>query len=231
MTNVDRTLNRVVGRLSDQNYSQSFAFYRLWFNLGRKHLQIPSNGIFDTIWNSRAKSLAAFGDGGLTHPSAHLILRFARDAGSDQILAPHSSGLQSRLSARLLRDFFNNNLELVENGKTRGNEGGFYADVNLIARWANLGYVEEATIRHEILQSLISHPTLWDHQAGSLIILFKLAGATFEAYADPSVIDRCFELLKDHYNRDSTGMGLTPRHFVQSSGSVKMGLVRVRAHT
>ena len=35
----------------------------------------------------------------------------------------------------------------------------------------------------------------------ALIILFKLAGATFEAYADPSVVDRCFELLKGHrYN-------------------------------
>ena len=30
------------------------------------------------------------------------------------------------------------------------------------------------------------------------------AGPTLEAYADPSVVDRCFELLKDHkyYNPD-----------------------------
>ena len=74
----------------------------------------------------------------------------------------------------------------------------FYADVNLIARWANLGYVEEAAIRSHILQSLVSHPTLHDHQAWALIILFKLAGATFGAFADPSVVDRCFELLKNH---------------------------------
>ena len=33
---------------------------------------------------------------------------------------------------------------------------------------------------------------------------FKIAGAAFEAYADPSVVDRCFELLKDHYDRDTT---------------------------
>ena len=39
---------------------------------------------------------------------------------------------------------------------------------------------------------------MYDHQADALIILFKLAGATFEAYADPSVVDRCFELLQGH---------------------------------
>ena len=53
-------------------------------------------------------------------------------------------------------------------------------------------------IRDHILQSLISHPKLYDHQADALIILLKLAGATFAAYADPSVVDRCFELLKHH---------------------------------
>ena len=79
-----------------------------------------------------------------------------------------------------------------------GIEGEVYVDANLIAHWANLGYVDETTIRNHILQSLISHPTLDDHQADALVILFKLAGATFEAYADPSVVNRCFELLQDH---------------------------------
>ena len=77
----------------------------------------------------------------------------------------------------------------------------FYADANLVAHWANLGYLEENAIRHRVLQSLISHPRLYDHQADALIILFKLAGATFEAYADPSVVNRCFELLKGHSYR------------------------------
>ena len=40
----------------------------------------------------------------------------------------------------------------------------FYADTNLIAHWANLGYVEEPAIRNHILQSLISHPKLYDHR-------------------------------------------------------------------
>ena len=67
-------------------------------------------------------------------------------------------------------------------------------------------------------QSLISQPALWDHQADALIILFKLAGATFEAYADPSVVDRCFELLKGKYQSGDGYHG--PR--------VKRGLIQVR---
>ena len=68
---------------------------------------------------------------------------------------------------------------------------------------ANLGYVEETTIRDHILQSLISHPKLYKFQADALIILFKLAGATFAKYSDPAVVDGCFELFKVHYERGS----------------------------
>ena len=75
----------------------------------------------------------------------------------------------------------------------------FLADVNFIAHWANLGCLEESPIRNHILQSLISHPTLYSHQANALISLFKFAGATFEKYAGPSVVDRCFELHKSYY--------------------------------
>ena len=82
----------------------------------------------------------------------------------------------------------------------------FISEANLIACWANLGCVEESAIHNHILQSLISKPVpkLYDHQVDAIIVLFRIAGATFEAYADPSVVDRCFELLKDHYNHNST---------------------------
>ena len=71
-------------------------------------------------------------------------------------------------------------------------------DVNLIAHCANLGYIEEHAIRNHILQSLISHAKVYDHQVIALAILFRIAGATFGAYVDPAVVDRCFELLKNH---------------------------------
>ena len=191
MREINNALGSVFGGLSEQNYVQSFDFYRFWFDIGQTYHQIPSDQIFDNIWRNR--SMMSHVRGEPVHSTAHLILRFAGDAESDPILAPHSSGLRSRLCTRTLQHFFSDNLEAVNCGAEPD-----YVVVNLVAHWVNLGYVEEASIRNHILQSLISHPTLHDHQAYTLIILFKLAGATFEAYADPSVIDRCFELLKNY---------------------------------
>ena len=71
-----------------------------------------------------------------------------------------------------------------------------YFCVNFIAHLANLERVDESVICDDILQSLTSHPKLYNHQADGLIILFKLAGAAFEKYEDPLVVDRCFELLE-----------------------------------
>ena len=199
MGEIETALGSVVGKLSDNNYAQSTAFYRLWFEIGQTYPQVPSDQVSDAIWNNRGTTSTDPGCGKLIHPTAHLIVHFAGDAESGRILAPHSTGLQSRLCSRTLREFFNNNLMIA---RFHGNVfvGDFFADANLIAHWANLGYTEEAPIRDHILQSLISHPKLYDHQADALIILFKLAGATFRAYADPSVVDRCFERLKHHYD-------------------------------
>jgi len=190
-------LGFVVGELSDKNYSQSLDFYRFWLGSGQTHTEVPSDQIFDAIWRNRATGNSInSGIGQLIHSAAPLILRFASDVESDRILSPYNAGLQSRLSAGSLREFSDNNLMIARYG--RDTVDTFYVDANLVAHWANLGYVEENSIRHHILQSLISHTQLYDHQADALIILFKLAGATFGAYVDPSVVDRCFELLRGH---------------------------------
>jgi hypothetical protein len=200
--------------LSDQSYKQPPTFYLLWSEIGRTYFENPFNQVFDAIWNKRSTKATKR----LIHPTALSILRFASDAEPDQIPAPQNSGLQHRLYAKTLQEFFNSNLTAVwhmtdewreENIKCYGldyvqrtrdsNKHYFYGDTNFIAHWANFGYVEEAAIRNHILQSLISHPKLHGHQADALIILFKLAGATFEAYVDPAVVDRCFELLTDNY--------------------------------
>ena len=194
---VDKALGSVIRNLSDQNYAESLVSYRFWFDIGQSYYQIRPDQTFDVFWNNRTASSSINPQNGqLIHSNAHLIIRFASDAESGHLLVPHSPGLQSRLCARSLREFFSNNVEAVW---SRGRASGdFYVDANLVAHWANLGYVEEAAIRNHILQSLISRQKLSDHQADALIILFKLAGATFEAYADPSVVGRCFELLRDH---------------------------------
>ena len=203
MENIHSALDSVLPKISDQNYEQSFAFYRSWFDIGQTYHQIPSDLTFNVILGNRRTKSLSVGCGGLIHPTARLITRFASDAESDPILAPHNAGLQSRLCTRILQGWFNDILgavQCVETGSWDNYNGCVRGDTNLIAHWANLGYVGEATIHNHILQSLISHPKLYDHQADALIILFKLAGATFGAYADPSVVDRCFKRLNGHYS-------------------------------
>ena len=201
---VGEALGFTVRDLSDQNYAQSLAFCRVWTDIGQIYQQTPHQQIFDAFWNNRMGNsfCPSSGNGELILSTTHLFLRFVGDVESDHTLAPHSSGLRSRLCARSLQEFFTYNLETVSyKMRNYGNDAPdeFYAAANLIAHSANLGYVEESAIRNHILQSLISHPKLYDHQAHALIILFKLAGPTFEAYADPSVVDRCFELLNNQY--------------------------------
>ena len=217
---IDKALGLVIRNLSDKKYAESFASYRFWLDMGQTYYQTPPGQIFDVIWNNRAEStsIALGSNTQLIHSTAHLIVRFASDAESGHPLVPYSPGLQSRLCARSLREFLRNNVAAVWSGSSGNCSGDFYADANLIAHWANLGYVEEAAIRNHILQSLISQPGLWNHQVDALIILFKLAGATFEAYADPSVINHCFELLKGCYADDRYG------HY-----RVRKGLIQVRA--
>ena len=75
----------------------------------------------------------------------------------------------------------------------------FYIWANFVAPLANLGCADESVIRDDIFQSPTSHPKPYNHQADGLIILFKLVGATFEEYGDPSVVDHCSELLEGQY--------------------------------
>ena len=195
MGSIQEGLGRLVRDISDQNYDQSLACYRLWSEIAQTCSQNHPDQVFDSIYNNRTSSAIDHSSGKLIHPTAHLIFRFASDAESDRILSPQSVGLQSRLCDRILRDFFEKNMAVMQDWHSYVT---FYANANFVAHLANLGYVEEAAICDHILQSLISHPTLWYHQASAVIILFKLAGPTFAKYADPGVVDRCFELLDDY---------------------------------
>jgi len=203
MTNIQEALDSAVKKISDQHYEQSFAYFRLWLGIGQSHLQISSDLALGSICRNR-NSAPSNPDCDFIYPTAHLIVRFANDVESDPTLAPHSAGLRSRLCARILREFFDDYLYNLHTN-TNWLSGFFYMDVNLIAHCVNLGYMEETTIRDHILQSLICCDKLYDHQAIALVILFKIAGATFSAYVDPAVVDRCFELLKNHGNVSRKG--------------------------
>ena len=203
MENIRSALNSVFKNLSDQRYEQSFAYFRFWFGIGQTYSQIPPDLIFDTIYGNRT---TGHSHNNSIYPTAHLVLRFVSDAESDPILAPHSTGLRSRFCTRVLQEFFDSDLRTLYGYYGRPYDS-YYMDVNIVAHCANLGYLEEDTIRSHILQSLISHHKLHDHQADALIILFKIAGATFGAYVDPAVVDRCFVLLKNHQSRHNLTTG------------------------
>ena len=194
MKNIQRGLGSAVSGLSDQKYEKSLAYFRFWFGIGQTYSQVPPDLIFDVICDCRATGHSRGSD--FIYPNAHQVLRFVSDVESDTILGLHSAGLRSRFCTRILRDFFDTNLETMHNGCNAPER--FYMDANLIAHGINLGYIEEDAIRNHILQSLLSHHELYGHQAIALAILFKMAGATFEAYVDPAVVDRFFELLKNH---------------------------------
>ena len=202
MVGFQEVLDNFISSLSEQNYYRTFAYLRFWFEITQTYSQKYPDQIFDTLFRNRGTHGILPGSGKLIHSTALLIVRFAGDAESDSTLAPYAIGLQNRLCARILQWFLWAGMELVSCVDQGWGcfQDEFLADANFIAHWANLGYVEESAIRNHILQSLASHPAkLYDHQADALIVLFKIAGATFEKYAGPSVVDRCFELLKGHY--------------------------------
>ena len=201
MERFQEVLDIFISGISEQNYDRTFAYLRFWLEITQTYSQKYPDQIFDTLFRNRRTQGIHPESGKLIHSTAHLIVRFAGDAESDNTLAPYAIGLQNRLCARILQEILWDSMTIVRFvDMNLGFSDEFFAGANFIARWANLGYIEESAIRHHILQSLISHPEkLYDHQADALIVLFKLAGATFERYVDPSVVDRCLELLKGHY--------------------------------
>lgn len=141
--------------------------------------------------------------GQLIHSRVHLLLRFITDAERDPALSTYATGLHDRLCHESLERFFRQVLDHTENqedtlGQPTRELSEFYTGVNLIAHWVNLGYVKLEDVRDHILQSLIGtfQTTVYPLQLNSLMILLKISGATFAAYVDPSVMDRCRDLLQ-----------------------------------
>ena len=136
--------------------------------MGHIYSQIPSENISDTIWDNRDSSAVDPKTGKLFHPTAHLIVRFARDVESNCMVGSHGDGLQSRLCAKTLRDFFECNASSVRY-RDEGDTGWFpkpwerpeylvATDSNLIAQWANSGCIKRVVIRDHTLQSVTYLP-------------------------------------------------------------------------
>ena len=200
MTNIEGLLGSIITDLSEENYELSFTQYRFLFEIARTYSQIPPDLIFDTIWKQiKNHKFPSLNNWGISFPASPLILCFARDAESDSTLSSHSAGLKSRLFANVLTEFFDHGLGVLYGGN--GPSSDYLLDVNFIAHGVNLGYIEETVIHEHILQFLIggtTHPAQYHCRVFALCVLLKIAGATFDAYADSSVVDRCIELLKGY---------------------------------
>jgi len=214
------SLMKLVHGIHEGNYDRTFSAYRLWIKLGTARGGVSSGQLYNDILGSLTAghgwitTLQLDYDnpkihynnvnqrvprGQLIHGGARLLPRFITDAELDPALSTYAIGLHDRLCRESLDRFFRQNLDCIPGGwgePTSEQSCEFYTWVNLVAHWVNLGYVELEDIRDHILQSLAFQPTVHPHQLNSLLILLKISGATFAAYIDPSVMDRCCDLLK-----------------------------------
>jgi len=204
--------------ISEENYDRTISAYHFWMDLGAAHGGMSNHRLYNDILGSastKRNSITApwwyqstitynglsqyTPQGHLIHKNARLLLRFITDAELDSALSTQAIGLHDQLCRESLEQFFRQSLDYIPGGPeepTSAQLCEFYSRVNLIAHWVNLGYAKLENVRDHILQSLALQPTVYPHQLNSLMILLKISGATFAAYVDPSVMDRCCDLLK-----------------------------------
>ena len=217
---------KLLYRLSEENYDNKFSAYRFWIELGAAHGGVSNHQLYNDIlsgtsmrpdlitkpWLERigfSNPAQYTARGQLIHSNVHLLLRFITDAEVDPVLSAYAIGLHDRLCRESLGQFFRQCLDYTPGRwkePTSEQLCEFYTRVNLIAHWVNLGYVKLEDVRDRILQSLALQPTVYPHQLNSLMILLKISGATFAAHVDPSVMDRCCDLLKPS-NLESNNLG------------------------
>jgi len=212
-------LMKMLYEISEENYDRTISAYHFWMDLGAAHGGVSNHRLYNDILGSASTSHNSIKaphwdvytiikynntsqytpQGQLIHKNAHLLLRFITDAELDPALSTQAIGLHDQLCRESLKQFFRQSLDYIPGGPeepTSEQLCEFYTRANLIAHWVNLGHVRLEDVRDHILQSLAFQPTVHPHQLNSLMILLKISGATFAAYVDPSVMDRCCDLLK-----------------------------------
>ena len=183
--------------LSEDNYEQTVFDYRFWMKFVAAHGWIRDDRLYDDIQVSIKQDLVYPKTKHLIHPTSHLLIRLLTDVGADPVLSTYASSAHDQLCRVSLRDFVDDNLDIML-GRTLYDWElcRFYTNTNFLAHWINLGHLTVEDVRDRILQSLTSKPTVHPHQLNSLMILLKTSGATFAAYVDSSVMERCYDLLK-----------------------------------
>lgn len=185
-------LEELVSKLSKENYECTLSDYKFWMKIGTTHGCVSEDQLHnDILANLRSDSVyPTVKSGTLIHPTSRLLLQFVTDIEGES-----GSSTHARLCRTSLSDFFSDNLKIIRDPTFHGRDR-FYTHVNFLAHWANLGYLSLEDVRDNILQSLTFKPTPDLHQLYSLFILLRIAGATFAAYVDPSVMENCFRVLE-----------------------------------
>ena len=207
MKNIPQALILAFKNLTDENYEQTLDYFRFWLGIGQAYCHVPPDLLFDVIYGI-GTAVTGGGDSRrlANHPNDLRTLRFVSDVESDPVLAPHSVGLRDRFCTSLLQAFFDINLAVARSPNAYCDH--LYSAASFVAHCTNLGCMEEDTIRDHILQSIISHQTLQDPHTVALAILFKIAGATFEAYVDPVIVSDCFRYLETFRSSDKIKVAL-----------------------
>ena len=189
---ISEFLSKLVSRLSEENYEQTLSDYRFWMKIGITHGSIPDNQLHKVIWENTKPELVYPSSSQLIHPTTHRLLQFITDVEFNPASPTHVQLCNSSLNG-----FFADNTDFYFRTYFQDYEWSrFYANVNFLAHWVNVGCLNVEDVRDHILQSLTFRPVPSFYQLCSLLILLKIAGATFAAYMDPSVMGRCLHVLK-----------------------------------
>ena len=207
MGGVPDFLRKLVSGLSEKNYEQTLFDYRFWMKLGAEHGLISQGQLYNDIRARINPDLVYPSSKQLIHPTGRLLLRFVTDVGLDPALSTYASDAHDRLCRSSFEGFVTDNLDFMSGSRVTDSDFcRFYTNANFLAHCINLGHLSREDVRDRILQSLTFRPTIQPHQFNSLIILLKISGSTFAAYAAPLVLDRCYDVLKTRNARSTSAV-------------------------
>jgi hypothetical protein len=122
--------------------------------IGTTHGWIPDNQLYNDVLASMRPDLVNTSSGQLIRSTSCLLLRFVTDVGLDPVLSAYTFGTHERHCHRSLKNFFADNVDFIPRITFHETDlQKFYTNVNLLAHWVNLGYLNVEDVQNSILQS------------------------------------------------------------------------------
>ena len=106
MSTLRNVLKGLTGNLSEKNYDETFAEYRLWLDIGITHNYLnDEDQVANDVRGIMKSGLLRPGNGDLIDPAIHLYLRFVRDIEADPTMSAQVPKLARSFEAALDRCF------------------------------------------------------------------------------------------------------------------------------